>query len=300
MKDNKHFVASFYIFSFVIVYSFGWSLYSLIKNYTIFRDSYILSSAISRLLISIIPIVGIVISIKSKFENLTITRTYACFTLILAPITYIGLFYTYFGNSQYQFPFKDQTLLQKIQIIFGNIIALILPIVSAIIITESNKKRRIVTFVYYSSIETITTFSSANKWRRFVNRVVDVVTIFSIAATALNMLQLASYSLDNVVFAILAVLASIYFYVILEMYFHTTVGKSLTNTTIVDEYGNYPSFGQILTRTICRFIPFEGFSFLNEEGRGWHDTISNTYVVKTELKDSAKDFEFEFEHKQEY
>ena len=183
--------------------------------------------------------------------------------------------------------------------IFGNVFALILPIASAIVISESNKRRRIVTFVHYSGSETIATFSPANKWRRLINRIVDVVTIISIAGSALSIFSLTNFSFDNVKFIFFAILATIYFYVILEKYFHASVGKCLTNTTIVDEYGNAPSFGQIFTRTICRFIPFEGFSFLNEEGRGWHDTISNTYVVKTELKDSTKDFEFEFENKQE-
>jgi hypothetical protein len=34
-----------------------------------------------------------------------------------------------------------------------------------------------------------------------------------------------------------------------------------------------------LIRTICRFIPFEAFSFFGQ--KGWHDSISGTNVVKT-------------------
>jgi uncharacterized RDD family membrane protein YckC len=32
-------------------------------------------------------------------------------------------------------------------------------------------------------------------------------------------------------------------------------------------------------RTLVRFIPVEIFSFFNSNSRGWHDTLSVTYVV---------------------
>jgi len=50
-------------------------------------------------------------------------------------------------------------------------------------------------------------------------------------------------------------------------------------TIVVDERGNKISFGKAALRSLCRIIPFEAFSFLGEEGRGWHDTITNTYVI---------------------
>jgi hypothetical protein len=47
---------------------------------------------------------------------------------------------------------------------------------------------------------------------------------------------------------------------------------------VVDEYGEKPSLSQILGRSFARAIPFEVFSCLGE--RGWHDTMSNTYLIK--------------------
>jgi len=33
-------------------------------------------------------------------------------------------------------------------------------------------------------------------------------------------------------------------------------------------------------RTLCRYIPFEPFSFLGNKPIGWHDSLSKTLVVK--------------------
>ena len=43
--------------------------------------------------------------------------------------------------------------------------------------------------------------------------------------------------------------------------------------------GSKPSGKVIFRRTISRLIPFEFFTFLGANSRGWHDTISGTYVV---------------------
>ena len=48
---------------------------------------------------------------------------------------------------------------------------------------------------------------------------------------------------------------------------------------VVLEDGSLPSSTGYLKRSFSRMIPFEAFSFLGSEARGWHDTISKTYVV---------------------
>jgi uncharacterized RDD family membrane protein YckC len=57
-------------------------------------------------------------------------------------------------------------------------------------------------------------------------------------------------------------------------------GKWIFRTKVVTEEGEKPTFGKIALRTVCRFIPFEAFSFLFAE-RGWHDKLSGTSVVST-------------------
>ena len=64
-----------------------------------------------------------------------------------------------------------------------------------------------------------------------------------------------------------------------ELLCYRTPAKFLTGTIVVAENGGPPTSGQILGRTLCRFIPFEAFSFLGTPSVGWHDTIPKTRVV---------------------
>lgn len=69
-----------------------------------------------------------------------------------------------------------------------------------------------------------------------------------------------------------------FFYFFWEFFFQKTPGKWVTKCRVVNEYGEKPSLGQILGRSYARCIPFEAFSCFSE--RGWHDTMSKTYLVK--------------------
>lgn len=69
------------------------------------------------------------------------------------------------------------------------------------------------------------------------------------------------------------------FYVAFETMTGKTPSKYLTKTRVVMEDGSKPEFGQIAIRSLCRFIPFDAFSFLGSIPKGWHDTISKTRVV---------------------
>jgi uncharacterized RDD family membrane protein YckC len=59
-------------------------------------------------------------------------------------------------------------------------------------------------------------------------------------------------------------------------------GKLLSGTVVVNEAGGKPTIGQVFARTLCRFIPFEAFSFLGK--RGWHDSIPKTHVVLARMR----------------
>lgn len=72
------------------------------------------------------------------------------------------------------------------------------------------------------------------------------------------------------------------YYAISEGLGGTTLGKLICGYTVIDEYANKVSFQKALLRTVCRYIPFEAFSCFGE--RGWHDTLSKTYVVKRSEK----------------
>ncbi len=72
------------------------------------------------------------------------------------------------------------------------------------------------------------------------------------------------------------------YYLIFEYYYQWTPGKLITDTIVVDSSGNKPNIQSIILRTFIRLIPFEPFSCLGSERRGWHDRWSNTYVVSRE------------------
>jgi uncharacterized RDD family membrane protein YckC len=68
------------------------------------------------------------------------------------------------------------------------------------------------------------------------------------------------------------------FYLFFEGVFNATPGKMLTRTRVVSVDGGKPSFGQVVGRTVVRFVPFEAFSFLGSSG--WHDRWTKTRVVR--------------------
>jgi uncharacterized RDD family membrane protein YckC len=70
------------------------------------------------------------------------------------------------------------------------------------------------------------------------------------------------------------------YYVFMEFYFQATIGKLLTGSVVVNEYGDKPDFKSICLRTIIRIVPFEPFSIFWVDGdRWWHDSWTKTYVI---------------------
>ncbi|GDX97311.1 hypothetical protein LBMAG47_29760 [Planctomycetia bacterium] len=86
--------------------------------------------------------------------------------------------------------------------------------------------------------------------------------------------------LESIPDLLLGVFLTLLYYIVFEAITSRTLGKLITGTRVVNAVGLPPSFGQIIGRTLCRFIPFEMFSFLGTPTRGWHDRFSETYVVK--------------------
>jgi uncharacterized RDD family membrane protein YckC len=147
----------------------------------------------------------------------------------------------------------------------------------------------------------------ANNQKRFLNCVLDslfvfilMVFILSILAVICGLFCLKNYEieignwLDNISdfqANCIGCMFMILYYFLTEVFLGRSFAKFITDTIVVDEYGEKPHFSDILKRTFCRFIPFDGLSFLGNPGKGWHDSISNTYVVdKKELAESMRLF----------
>ena len=88
-------------------------------------------------------------------------------------------------------------------------------------------------------------------------------------------------------YALGAVIVLVY-YNFFEIFFAQSVGKFITNTIVVNEMGEKPTTNEILNRSLFRLIPFEQFSFLFIPNKGWHDSISKTYVVKKQVLEERK------------
>ncbi|MDG5490815.1 RDD family protein [Psychroserpens sp. SPM9] len=139
---------------------------------------------------------------------------------------------------------------------------------------------------------TVTPDVLASKGIRFANFIIDYIMQVIIGAAigfAIGILSdmTGNYTVSDAILYSESTLVDFLFgYIVLLIYYTTietltgrSIGKFVTNTKVVIYDGSKPSFHEILVRSLCRMIPFEAFSFLGEDGKGWHDSISKTFVV---------------------
>ena len=126
----------------------------------------------------------------------------------------------------------------------------------------------------------------ASQGARFANYIIDTIGYYVLFFVVMLVSEIVSPdSIDMVgpgstllVYLFYFVVYFIY-YIVFESNFGKTPGKFITRTRVVTEDGERPTVKSIMRRTLCRIIPFEPFSFLGS-GAGWHDSMSNTMVVK--------------------
>lgn len=133
-----------------------------------------------------------------------------------------------------------------------------------------------------ADIEQPSSLESASKWRRLGTLVVDYVgytllTVLFDVAVLLTFRMPGVKAIQSVPEFLLGGFLLFCYYVFFEGIWARTPGKLVFGTVVTTEKGLKPSFGRVLKRTLCRFIPFEQLSFFGQ--RGWHDGISNTRVV---------------------
>jgi uncharacterized RDD family membrane protein YckC len=141
---------------------------------------------------------------------------------------------------------------------------------------------------------------------RFINYVIDTIIqytlIFGLALLVGFLGELVGSGgildwlsdLSGIGEYLLGAIIMLSYYMLLETYLSQTVGKFVTRTIVVMEDGSKPGAGTILKRTLCRLIPFDGLTFLSS-GRGWHDTIPNTYVVKKHAFEKNRELFYAFD-----
>lgn len=90
-------------------------------------------------------------------------------------------------------------------------------------------------------------------------------------------------NIDKITEYLMGLVMLILYYSFFEILFARSVAKYVTKTMVVMADGSKPSAGTIMRRTLCRLIPLNHFSFLGAPSRGWHDSISDTFVVKKDV-----------------
>lgn len=89
------------------------------------------------------------------------------------------------------------------------------------------------------------------------------------------------------------------FYFFFEYKWQRTPAKFLTKSIVINEYGEKPDLRQCALRSLIRIVPFEAFSFLGDDNRGWHDRWSDTWVVSAEELQTLKRLQQEQAEKQQ-
>ena len=143
--------------------------------------------------------------------------------------------------------------------------------------------------------------------KRFGNYVIDLIIQYALSyglgLVAVLLYELFEYDsfynwiseMGKIEEYLLGWAISFVFYSIFEGLLQRTPGKFITRTRVVMEDGSKPPFGKILLRSVCRFIPFEHFTFFGDYSRGLHDRLSDTYVVDINAYEHAVRMKQSFE-----
>src|SRR5690606_30862015 len=144
----------------------------------------------------------------------------------------------------------------------------------------------------YSETFRVTKDILASKEKRFLNYIIDfviqivigiaigiIIGVISALTDSYGVYSLFIETESRLMEYIFGIIITLIYYNIIETATSRSIGKYITKTKVVMVDGSKPKFDEILIRTLCRLIPFNALSFLGDLGKGWHDTLSKTYVV---------------------
>ena len=235
---------------------------------------------LSKIVFPILELAAIIIFLTSQFRRSALLKILMCYHLFILPLHIAGIKFSFDHAAR----FNNNLFDNKLFVI--NLFLTTILMISYIILFRRLSKHQTPRLNYITiGNENIAEFTAVKKGLRFANRLADLTIIFLVLY--INIIENRQFrelfnGTGSGTLIIIEVSLGLYYYLLLEGFFNTTIGKIITGTTIVDIEGKRPRFSRIIVRTLCRFIPFEAFSFLGIAGRGWHDSISETYVVKAE------------------
>ena len=130
----------------------------------------------------------------------------------------------------------------------------------------------------------------ATQGQRFANYIIDYLFLIGLGALVgaalglilgyfapeyLSIIDAENHLLDYLFGFVIGII----YYSFFEGFTGRSLGKFFTKTKVVTEEGERPDFGTVFIRSMCRYIPFNAFSFLGSDPAGWHDRFSKTRVV---------------------
>lgn len=127
----------------------------------------------------------------------------------------------------------------------------------------------------------------ASVWQRIMNLVIDSATICVTSFFYLGLVielfdapENQTSDAENILLLMVFFVPYVY-YSLMEFLGGRTIGKYLTRTKVVDSNGLAPKFGVVLLRSLVRLVPFDFVSAFFSSRRMWHDSWTNTFVIKT-------------------
>lgn len=135
----------------------------------------------------------------------------------------------------------------------------------------------------YSNLSTNNQFVLASSSKRILHYIIDPIIILLTAIAVALIMKITKPEFLLIYFI------SIYliYYISLEYFCFQTIGKVLTKSKVISTSGTKPSFSQICIRTVCRLIPYEQFSYINNNVV-LHDKLSKTIVIDLEYNKPLK------------
>jgi len=149
-------------------------------------------------------------------------------------------------------------------------------------------------------IESEMSLPTASVGQRFLNFIIDSIAyyiltyvvgffigVIILAANGGNRISIpqdddSGFSATNlqIILVLFNIILLILYYALFEKLAKgKTIGKLVTGTKVINKDGSDITWKQAFLRSIIRYVPFEPLSCFG--GYPWHDTWSNTTVVKT-------------------
>ncbi|RYH73459.1 RDD family protein [Flavobacteriaceae bacterium 144Ye] len=147
----------------------------------------------------------------------------------------------------------------------------------------------------------------ASKGKRFVNHLIDLVPQYAVIyGLSYGFYYLGEFTgnyalsdwfngMSTVMDYVFTYLLLLIYYTLMEGYTERTLGKYVTRTKVIKIDAEPITLNDAFIRSLCRLIPFDMLSFLGTNGKGWHDSISKTYVVDIDKFETKKQTEINLE-----